>query len=101
MCRYPWPGNVRELRNNIEAASVLGEGPVLKLGELAPELRGEGVEPGGDEPGALPRTTLKQERYRELLEAFREEGGNRGRMAERLGISRATLYRRLKRHGLI
>ncbi len=36
MRAYPWPGNVRELRNNIEAASVLGEGPVLRLEELPP-----------------------------------------------------------------
>ncbi|MEO2021736.1 MAG: HEAT repeat domain-containing protein, partial [Pirellulaceae bacterium] len=40
---YDWPGNVRELRNNVEAAFAMGEGPVLKLSELAPELRGEGA----------------------------------------------------------
>ena len=38
MRAYPWPGNVRELRNNLEQAFVLGEGPVLRLDDLAPEI---------------------------------------------------------------
>ncbi|TNE90990.1 MAG: sigma-54-dependent Fis family transcriptional regulator [Deltaproteobacteria bacterium] len=96
MRSYPWPGNVRELRNNLEQAFVLGEGPTLKLGELAPELRGEGPE----RVAAGPTTLVDLERD-QLMEAYRETGGHRGEMAERLGISRPTLYRRLKKHGLL
>ena len=40
-------------------------------------------------------------RREEILTAYRETGGHRGKMAEVLGISRATLYRRLKKHGLL
>jgi len=92
---YGWPGNVRELRNNLEQAFVLGEGPVLRLEELAPEVREEDV------PCAAPASTLEGLQRDQLLAAFQATGGHRGQMAERLGISRATLYRRLKKHALI
>lgn len=93
---YSWPGNVRELNNNLEQAFVLGEGPVLEEKELAPEVRGEAVE-----ADVVPRVANLQElERRELIEAYRLTGGNRGDMAAHLGISRPTLYRRLKKHQL-
>jgi len=108
---YLWPGNIRELRNNLEQAFVLGEGPVLLPDELAPEVRGLGVasfsrlahnqpdtEPFAPNDSAL---TLDDVRRAELLEAFRRTNGHRGKMAEELGISRATLYRWLKKQGLL
>ncbi|MCA9569472.1 MAG: sigma-54-dependent Fis family transcriptional regulator, partial [Myxococcales bacterium] len=99
---YAWPGNIRELRNNLEAAFVLGEGPVLQLDELAPELhaRTHTEESPAAEPIAMPTPTLQDLEREELVEAYRTTGGHRGKMAERLGISRPTLYRRLKKHGL-
>ncbi|MCB9674408.1 MAG: sigma-54-dependent Fis family transcriptional regulator [Alphaproteobacteria bacterium] len=104
MRAYSWPGNIRELRNNLEQAFVLGEGPVIELDELAPELRGEGVElvhvPEPDAPSTEPSVTLADLERKELVEAWRATGGNRGKMAEALAISRPTLYRRLKKHGL-
>ena len=115
MVRYPWPGNVRELRNNLEQAFVLGEGPTLRLHELAPEVQGEGdtwgppeaptrgepVEPV--EPAAHGRSlphTLDELQRQQLVEAFQATGGRREEMARLLGLSRSTLYRRLKRLGL-
>ncbi|MCO4744804.1 MAG: sigma-54-dependent Fis family transcriptional regulator [Proteobacteria bacterium] len=95
MQAYGWPGNVRELMNNLESAFVLGEGPVLTLDELAPEIRGQGTR--HDEPS---RDTLQDLERQQLVEAFAVTGGHRGRMAEHLGVSRPTLYRRLKKHGL-
>lgn len=101
MSAYTWPGNVRELKNNLEAAFVLGDGPVLTLDELAPELHEAlGSSPTqAVEPGAPPPTLQDLERE-ELVAAYRATGGHRGKMAEKLGISRPTLYRRLKKHGL-
>ncbi len=93
---YGWPGNIRELRNNLEQAFVLGDGPVLDLDELAPEVRGEAQAESVDDDAV----TLSDVQRAELLEAFKSTGGNRGKMADLLGISRPTLYRRLKRHGL-
>jgi len=114
MVNYPWPGNIRELRNNLEQAFVLGEGPVLLPDELAPEVRGLGAptmsrlsetdpepEPGRDPSQGDGPLTLDDVRRNELLDAFRRTNGHRGKMAEELGISRATLYRWLKKQGLL
>ncbi|MCK6502387.1 sigma-54 dependent transcriptional regulator [Myxococcota bacterium] len=109
MARYPWPGNVRELRNNLEQAFVLGEGPVLHLHELAPEVQGQGDAGGPRAPtasaegplAAVPQAmTLEELRRQELIDAWKATGGRRDEMAARLGLSRSTLYRRLKRLGL-
>lgn len=100
MVGYAWPGNVRELQNNLEQAFVLGEGPVIEAHELAPELRGEGPESLDRSAEPERGKTLEDLQREALLDAFRVTGGHRGQMAERLGISRPTLYRRLKKHGL-
>lgn len=87
---YTWPGNIRELQNVIEYAMVVGEGPVLQLEDLTPELRGE-PPPGSTGPG---HTGDDAER-RSILEALAATGGNRAEAARLLGISRTTLWRRL------
>lgn len=95
---YRWPGNVRELRNVIEYAFVVGEGEVLAYGDLPPELRGEGpvdsreVDRGGGESGRSER--------QEIVAALRAAGGSREEAAIALGISRTTLWRRMKEYGI-
>lgn len=102
MARYPWPGNIRELDNVLQSAFVLGEGETLTIDELSPELRGEGPEVYGAGPAVVaePVDLASLERER-LVKAWREHGGRRGPMAEALGVSRSTLYRKLKEHALI
>jgi len=100
MRSYPWPGNIRELQNNLEQAFVLGDGPVLRYEELAPEIRGVGPEAVGPAPQEDSPTMADLERE-QLVAAFHATGGNRTKMAAHLGISRPTLYRRLKRHRLL
>ncbi len=90
---YPWPGNVRELRNLIEFAFAIGEGDVLTLDDLTPELRGD--PPPGVRDHASLHAADEAER-RTLLQALHEAGGHKGRAAEALGISRSTLWRRLR-----
>lgn len=99
MRAHGWPGNIRELENVLAAAFVLGEGPELTLDELSPELRGEGprVKRRAEE---APPTIEGRERDR-LLEVWDRHGGRREPMAEELGISRSTLYRKLRHHGLL
>jgi DNA-binding NtrC family response regulator len=89
---YEWPGNVRELRNAVESALIRATGPTLQADDLPPELKGDGPTTNGrSEPES------EAERIRAALE---QTDGNRTDAAELLGISRATLYRRLDEYGI-
>jgi two-component system response regulator AtoC len=93
MRRYDWPGNVRELRNVIEYAFAIGTDEVLSVDELTPELRGEPPPKHSTEP----KTERELERER-LIEALRDADGKKTEAAEILGISRTTLWRKLREH---
>jgi two-component system response regulator AtoC len=93
MNRYDWPGNVRELRNVIEYAFAVGTEEVLSSDELTPELRGEPPPKQTTEP----KTERELERER-LIEALREADGKKTEAADILGISRTTLWRKLREH---
>jgi len=100
--RYRWPGNVRELRNVIERALVLGDGPVLELDDLPPELVGAATGPMGSPSVSGPsgvRTLAELEREA-IAAALQATRGNKARAAALLGIDRTTLYRKLKDHSL-
>lgn len=103
--RHPWPGNVRELRNVLEYALVMGEGPVLLESDLPPELldgedaleSGVVVNRPSQEPPAAEGDSEEERRIRRALE---RASGNRERAARMLGMSRVTLWRRMKQLGL-
>ena len=100
---HDWPGNVRELQNVVEYATVMGEGPVLALTDLPPELRGEDPHPPAITTPDAELTAKKAElpaEARRYLNALERSGGHMGRAAAALGISRTTLWRKLKKHGL-
>jgi DNA-binding NtrC family response regulator len=97
---YGFPGNVRELRYGIEQAVILSEGGVLQAGDFqfSAARRGAGA---AALPARGPRSRpiaeeITPEQVEEALEAHH---GNRNQAARALGISRATLYRLLKRTG--
>lgn len=92
---YEWPGNVRELRNALEYAFALGEGDTLRIQELPPELRGE-----PPVHARRPPETVEAVEKARILEALRAAGGRKGEAASRLGMSRSTLWRKLKEHRL-
>lgn len=95
---YPWPGNVRELQNVVEYAFAVGRGEELLIEELPPEFR---EEPGviGQHQPARAETRLRSEAdlIRDTLE---ETGGKIGEAARRLGMSRASFWRKRKKHGV-
>ena len=97
---YRWPGNVRELRNVVERALVLGDGPVLELDDLPPELQHAG--PPAETPDATPLVSpqkvlpLSELETLAIAAALEATGGNKARAAALLGIDRTTLYRKLK-----
>jgi two-component system response regulator AtoC len=95
---YPWPGNVRELSSAVAYAYAIGEGPEWTVAELLPELLGEPA-PRASVPGPLPDvlTAPAGERAR-LLAALQASGGRKGEAAQRLGIDRSTLWRKLREH---
>ena len=86
---YPWPGNVRELENTIEHAVVLAKAGQVEAWDLPAAVQSAS-------PGASP--TLAQREGKTLLEILEECGWNKKLAAQRLGISRSTLYLMLKRH---
>src|SRR5690606_34371918 len=100
LCNYRWPGNVRELRNVVERALVLGDGSVLELDDLPPELHFASP-PNGTAGAVVDFTAQKVMPLAELeaqaiAAALDATGGNKARAAALLGIDRTTLYRKLK-----
>jgi len=95
---HPWPGNVRELRNVVACALALGSGDELVVDDLPPEFRGEG--PVGAGRGLSVGAQIASAERRRLEDALVEAGGHKGKAAKLLGISRTTLWRRLREAGL-
>lgn len=100
LCAYAWPGNIRELRNCVERMVVLCRGKMIELENVPVDVR-EGVTPG------IAKTVLSQPscdlecNEKMLIErALNECGGNRTKAAEKLGISRRTLHRKLHTYNL-
>jgi two-component system response regulator AtoC len=100
---YPWPGNVRELRNVMERVVLVSRGEQA----ITPEhlLAASGLAPGRPAAGReatrlrLVRETPDDEQTR-IAQALRACAGNQTGAARALGISRATLIRRLRTFGL-
>jgi DNA-binding NtrC family response regulator len=89
---HAWPGNVRELENRIRRASLLATGVEVTPGDLGL------VESDAEAPA--PLSPLAELERAELLRAIAAEDGNVSRVADRLGISRQALYRRMARLGI-
>jgi len=86
---HPWPGNVRELRNAIEFATISCRDTAISPGDLPPELTGIRL------PSPGRRQYSVDDEKERILEALKRAGGSRSEAAKLLGISRATLYRRM------
>lgn len=97
---HPWPGNARELRNRVERAVALALGPWLMPGDLFPESADQEAARG--RPPALPSledARLAAER-RHILRALALTGGEIILAAKALGISRTTMWEKMRRLGL-
>lgn len=97
---YHWPGNVRELHNVIEYAFAVGRGGTLRLSDLPPEFR----EPVSHAPvpahvTSKPRLSADDE-ANAIRQALQQSNGSIDHAANLLGLSRATFWRKRKRHGL-
>ncbi|HEY6769931.1 MAG TPA: sigma-54 dependent transcriptional regulator [Candidatus Sulfotelmatobacter sp.] len=124
LIQYDWPGNVRELENCVERAVALGEGSIMDLGDLPPAIAGPFLESGGSltppssdglpggslpidaEPrpsnrdGSAATTDLEDIERATIQRVFEQVNGDKALAGRMLGISRATLYRKLKRYNI-
>jgi two-component system, NtrC family, response regulator AtoC len=93
LAAYDWPGNIRELRNALERALIMGASAEITAEDLPSEIR-ERKRSGRVRTAevAQPLETVERE---QILRALRQTNGNRTKAAELLGISRATMKRRL------
>jgi two-component system, NtrC family, response regulator HydG len=102
---YPYPGNVREFSHAIEHACILSAGRPIDLNHLPTAISRAGRERLSDSPASnaplRPLQLAVKEFEREYLaRAVRAAGGRRGRAAEMLGISRKSLWEKLRAHGI-
>jgi two-component system nitrogen regulation response regulator NtrX len=96
LIQYAWPGNVRELRNVIERLVIMAPQEVIQDGDLAPSLRARpGADPGLDWDGTLREARERFERQY-ILRCLAECQWNITRAAERMGIERSNLHRKMK-----
>ncbi|MDZ7713061.1 MAG: sigma-54-dependent Fis family transcriptional regulator [Rhodovibrio sp.] len=100
--RYHWPGNVRELRNLVQRLHPLCRSRDISMSDLPQEIR---VETPPQTPAGQPIvpegcSRLKDSEKAMILEAIDVHRGNLSRVAATLGITRPTLYRKLKLYGI-
>jgi len=119
LMQYDWPGNVRELENCIERAIALGDGQTIDLGDLPPSIAAgtlPSAAPDAERPVAfdpdlaaalaaspqapLSTTDLEDIERATIQRVFEQVKGDKALAGRMLGISRATLYRKLKRYNI-
>jgi two-component system response regulator AtoC len=103
LLQYDWPGNVRELENCMERAVALGDRRRIDVGDLPPSLTSgsQAVEPLADSPSSsLSSTDLEDIERATIQRVFEQVKGDKALAGRMLGISRATLYRKLKRYNI-
>jgi DNA-binding NtrC family response regulator len=124
LMNYDWPGNVRELENCVERAVALGNGTLIDLGDLPPSIAAldspvsrqgadsahelvadlaASAESSSDEIMAavpLSTTDLEDIERATIQRVFEQVKGDKALAGRMLGISRATLYRKLKRYNI-
>jgi transcriptional regulator with GAF, ATPase, and Fis domain len=106
LLEYHWPGNVRELRNILERAAILCDGGLIAAEHLAlrppttvPHLNAPVPTPAAVESGPAP-SDLKSIERTLISKALKDAGFNKSVAAKALGLTRAQLYVRLRKHGL-
>jgi DNA-binding NtrC family response regulator len=124
LMNYDWPGNIRELENCVERAVALGNGTLIDLGDLPPSIAArdshaprslsdsppelvsdlaaaaEMPSTDGAAPAPLSTTDLEDIERATIQRVFEQVKGDKALAGRMLGISRATLYRKLKRYNI-
>lgn len=94
---YPWPGNVRELKSAFEYAAVSCQETIIRPYHFPPHIFQEKTPPVISRTTTLSREQMKK---KQLIEALEQAGGNQSEAARILGVSRVTIWNRMKRFGI-
>ena len=89
---HGWSGNIRELQNVIEKAVILSEGKTLQVNDLSMNTTAKG--------SSGIRQTLDEAEEKTIRDTMARCNGNLSQVAKELGISRPTLYSKLKKYGI-
>ena len=103
LLEYEWPGNVRELENCVERATALGDGKTIDIGDLPPAIVGGLASTGegqASQASSLSCNDLEDIERATIQRVFDQVNGDKVVAGKMLGISRATLYRKLKRYNI-
>lgn len=102
---FPWPGNIRQLDNVLQQAVLVCPGPELLVAHLPPSVQCPPSRINGSEPTASPNGSLIQNREQvernTIQRALASCDYSRAKAANALGISRVTLYKKMKKYGLM
>ena len=96
LVNYDWPGNIRELENYVRRAVAMANGPIVSLADLPEVLQ----HPARHMAFERTLNPLQEAERKTILEALEGTGGNRLRAAERLGMGKTTIYKKLKEYGI-
>ena len=97
LTEYPWPGNVRELKSTLEYAAVICDGQRIEIHHLPPRIAASKAVASTPSLIVHNRDEFRKE---QLLEALRQAGGNQSEAARILGVSRGTVWNRMKKFGI-
>jgi DNA-binding NtrC family response regulator len=103
LLQYDWPGNVRELENCVERAVALGDGKTIDASDLPSTIASASPSSEsvlGMANGAVSTTDLEDIERATIERVFEQVKGDKVLAGKMLGISRATLYRKLKRYNI-
>jgi len=102
--QYTWPGNVRELRNAVEYAVNMADGALIKLENIPERVRQRPMNSYSNLPFSGDGLASMEEMEKILLERgltlYGHSDKAKGEVADRLGISKASVYRKLKKYNL-
>jgi two-component system, NtrC family, response regulator HydG len=94
--RYSWPGNIRELQHALERAIIMAEGDELD----SRDFFFLSAKPTNEKVSTAPSYNLDEVEKNVIQKAIDKNGGNISKAAKELGLTRASLYRRLEKYGL-
>lgn len=98
LTRLPYPGNIRQLKNIVDSSVLIAGKKVITLNDVRPNIEASdmNIKASGD----LAGLTIDEIQRQTIIKAIEDTGGNVTQLANKLGITRQSLYRRLKKYGI-